>query len=128
MGIYILDHMLDNWRAQAIQKMCKSYKPQVSVDFVLQTLAFIGETSENEDAAIGIAFMRKLGCLLEEDLSKESVVPAHGKHQHAHKKNSGKGHSSNYNNPNHTTTGLIWNTKDSVIDPTAWQTQANLLL
>lgn len=57
MGAYILDLMLDNWRAQALQKMNRGYKPEVTASFVVSTLAF-------DDEAVGLEFMRKLGCVL----------------------------------------------------------------
>jgi hypothetical protein len=88
MGAYILDLMVDNYRAQSLQRMWKSYKPDVAVAFVLGQLAF-------EDAAIGIDFMRRIGCVVEKDK---------------------------------TTGEFVWNTKDSVVDVSALQTQAKLLL
>lgn len=88
MGAYILDLMIDNWRVICLQKMCRSYKPEVTAQFVIDELAFT-------DTALGIDFMRKVGCVLATD--KE-------------------------------TKQLMWNTKDSVIDPSALQTQAKLLL
>jgi len=57
MGAYILDLMLDNWRAQALQKMNRGYKPEVTASFVVSTLAF-------EDERLGFEFMRKVGCVL----------------------------------------------------------------
>lgn len=60
MGGFLLDLMLDNWRALALQKMCRVYKPEVTASFVSNELAF-------SDEVIGFDFMRKVGCVLEED-------------------------------------------------------------
>lgn len=61
MGAYILDLMLDNWRAMALQKMCRGYKPEgLAASFVVSELAFSEE-------AVGYDFMRKVGCVLTAD-------------------------------------------------------------
>ena len=57
MGTYILDLMVDNWRVLALQKMCRGYKPEVGVDFVLTELAF-------PDRNLGLDFLRKVGCVV----------------------------------------------------------------
>lgn len=57
MGSYILDLMVDNWRVLALQKMCRGYKPDVGVDFVLEELAF-------PDRTLGLDFLRKVGCVV----------------------------------------------------------------
>jgi hypothetical protein len=88
MGMYILDLMLDNWRALSLQKMCRAYKPDVEVAFVVDELAF----AEVEE---GVEFMRKVGCILVKDKERGQ---------------------------------LVWNTKDTVVDIAALQTQAKLLL
>lgn len=61
MGAYILDLMMDNWRAAALQKMCRGYKPEgLPAAFVSKELAL-------SDDVIGFDFMEKLGCVLVKD-------------------------------------------------------------
>jgi hypothetical protein len=88
MGAYILDLMLENYRAQSLQRICRAYKPEVGAEFVVDTLAF----TEREE---GYEFLRKVGCVLARDAETKE---------------------------------LIVNTKDSVVDVSALQTQAKLLL
>lgn len=57
MGNYILDLMIDNWRIQALQKICKVYKPDVPIEFIITLLAF-------ENNNIGLEFLKKVGCIL----------------------------------------------------------------
>jgi hypothetical protein len=57
MGNYILDLMIDNYRLQSLQRICRGYKPQVPVDFVIQELAF-------DDKTIGLEFLKKAGCII----------------------------------------------------------------
>lgn len=88
MGAYILDLMLDNWRALSLQKICRAYKPEVGAQFVVDELAFT-------DREEGYAFLRKVGCVLTKDEASKL---------------------------------LMINTKDSVVDLAALQTQTKLLL
>ena len=80
--------MIDNWRVLSLQKMCRSYKPEVTAKFVVDELAFT-------DITFGVDFMRKIGCVFVKDKDSNE---------------------------------LMWNTKDTVIDPSALLTQAKLLL
>eukprot|EP01036_Dinobryon_divergens_P026037 gene26037-34639_t len=63
MGIYIMDLLVDNLRLQALQRICKGYKPQVEVSFVTGALAFDGED-------VCLEFLKKAGCVVTGD-SKE---------------------------------------------------------
>jgi hypothetical protein len=56
-GNYIMDLMMDNLRLQAISKICKAYKPSISLDFVINELGF-DSTEEGEN------FLEKAGCLI----------------------------------------------------------------
>lgn len=88
MGSYITDLMLDNIRIQAVQKMCKSYKPEVSTTFVLTTLGF-------DSIEFGIEWLTKVGCVIVKR--------------------------------NHDYFDSVWNTKDSVINPSNIFSDADLL-
>mmetsp|Transcript_29087 Transcript_29087/g.39971 ORF Transcript_29087/g.39971 Transcript_29087/m.39971 type:complete len:569 (+) Transcript_29087:179-1885(+) len=57
MGMYILDLLVSNYRLQALQRICKGYKPDVAVSFVAQELAF-------DCDELCVEFMKKLGCVV----------------------------------------------------------------
>ncbi|KAJ2688370.1 hypothetical protein IWW39_002263 [Coemansia spiralis] len=40
MGGYLMDNFADRERCSALQKMCKAYRPRLSLDFITQSLAF----------------------------------------------------------------------------------------
>jgi hypothetical protein len=106
MGVCILDLLIDSMRLKALQRMLKAYRPVgVSLSFVLEELAY----SETED--VGIQFMKKLGCIIQEkQISTTSLAD---------------------NNADGDNTGgpeRIWNTKDTNIDPAALYTEEKLLL
>lgn len=57
MGIYILDLIADSQRVYSLQRICKGYKPNVPVDFIVTQLGF-------DDKEVGKAFLTKVGCVL----------------------------------------------------------------
>lgn len=57
MGVYFLDLMLDTQRIQALQRICRSYKPSIHVKFVSAELLF-----DSIDTAR--TFLSKAGCVL----------------------------------------------------------------
>lgn len=57
MGAFILAPVLDATRLNALQRICKSYKPSVEADFVWRQLGF-------EDVESGTDFLRKVGCCI----------------------------------------------------------------
>ena len=77
MGNNILSLMLDTWRIQYLQQICKSYKPSVPFDFVVKELGFKETDSAKQ-------FVETAGCLLvssntgnEEDIeinTKDTVI------------------------------------------------------
>jgi hypothetical protein len=107
MGVCILDLLIDSMRLKALQRMLKAYRPVgVSLSFVLEELAY----SDSEE--VGLKFLKKLGCIIQEkQISTTSLTDDNA---------DGGG---NNNGPE-----LIWNTKDSNIDPAALYTEEKLLL
>lgn len=108
MGAYILDLMVDNYRVQSLQKMCRTYKPDVCASFVLKELAFT-------DEIIGIEFLRKVGCILittptTTSTTSVSSTTVHNKDNKEKKKE------------------FMLNTKDSVVDLSALLNDTKLLL
>ena len=75
-GAYLMDMMIGQIRANGLQCMMKSYRPTISVAFVLEELGFAvnGEIDVDE----GTAWLVSCGCKLSEDRSlihaKESVL------------------------------------------------------
>lgn len=67
MGNYIIDLMMDNVRLQMLMRMCKAYKPNISLDFVINELAF-------ESDEIGESFLLKAGCILVTEDDKDRVI------------------------------------------------------
>jgi len=67
MGNYIIDLMMDNVRLQMLMRMCKAYKPSISLDFLVNELSF-------ESDEIGESFLVKAGCVIVSDESGERVV------------------------------------------------------
>jgi hypothetical protein len=104
MGTCILDLMIDTWRVQALQRMCKAYKPSISASFVINELAF-------DSSAVALEFFRKAGCIL-------AVATA--------SKSSDNGGSAGDNDD--FIDSLEINTKDSVVDFSAVFTADKLLL
>lgn len=102
MGMYILDAMLAGVRLKALQRMWKTYKLNVGIDFVLQE---IGYGKCLEDKLIGIDFMKSLGCV---------VKDPDGKTDQAWNEEEIK--------------ILIWNAKETSIDSSAIYNNENLLL
>lgn len=68
MGKYILDLMIDNYRAQCLQRMCKGFKPSLPIKYVEKELSF-------DDSDYTITFMSKLGCIIEKDaIDKNQLI------------------------------------------------------
>lgn len=112
MGNYLLDLMIDSYRLQTLQKMCKSYKPSLPVPYVLKELAF-----ENDE--IGIDFMGKCACIFQEaEVEGQDDAPVATKNGKPVKKQVDM---SNVQK-------LEWNTKDTVIDMSMLTAQDKLLL
>ena len=100
--MYILDAMLAGVRLKALQRMWKTYKLNVSAEFVLQEIGF-GKCYE--DKLIGLEFIKSLGCV---------VKDAEGITEKAWTEEEMK--------------ALIWNTKETSIDSSAIYNNENLLL
>eukprot|EP01040_Poterioochromonas_malhamensis_P000685 gene685-732_t len=108
MGVCILDLMLESMRVKFLQRMLKAYRPMtVSVSFVLEELAF-------EEEVIGMDFLKRLGCVLQEKVAAVAET--------------GESSSDAKEDPSSTKKDWIWNTKDSSIDPSALVTEQKLLL
>ena len=108
MGTYILDLMVDTMRVQALQKMCRAYRPEpLKLLFVLSELAFDDTVSEH---IIGIEFLRKVGCII------AAAAPA---------SNNSTGDQQQQQHPDR---DLRINTKESQIDISLLQDEAKLLL
>lgn len=71
MGTYILDMMVDSMRLRAIQRMCKAFNPSIAVQTVMELLAF-------EDSEEGEEFLRRIGCVIEEEVDTKTHPP-HGR-------------------------------------------------
>jgi hypothetical protein len=97
MGNCILDLMIDTWRIQALQRICKAYKPSVSLKFVSDSLAF-------ESIDIAMEFLNKAKCIIT---------------------SSGNGNSSEALNQSESS--LEINTKDTVLDMTGVAKKHTLL-
>lgn len=109
MGAYILDLMVDTMRVQALQKMCRAYRPEpLKLLFVLSELAFDDTVSEH---IIGIEFLRKVGCII-----AAAAVP------------SSNNSTSDKQQQQHPDRDLRINTKESQIDISLLQDEAKLLL
>lgn len=112
MGTYILDLMVDTMRVQALQKMCRAYRPEpLKLLFVLSELAFDDDT--DSEHIIGIEFLRKVGCIIAATtaapVSNNSTADHHQQQQHPE-------------------CNLRINTKESQIDISLLQDEAKLLL
>lgn len=111
MGTYILDLMVDTMRVQALQKMCRAYRPEpLKLLFVLSELAFDDTVSEH---IIGIEFLRKVGCII-----AAAAAPA---------SNNSTG-DQQQQQQQHPDRDLRINTKESQIDISLLQDEAKLLL
>ena len=106
MGAYILDLMVDNYRVQSLQKMCRTYKPDVCASFVLKELAFT-------DEIIGIEFLRKVGCILITTPTTSTTTTSSTAHNKDNKEKKKE---------------FMLNTKDSVVDLSALLNDTKLLL
>jgi hypothetical protein len=62
-GSVILDMILDGRRLQALQRICRAYKPSVPLGFVISELAFDSEEEGQE-------FLKKAGCVTNDFLSE----------------------------------------------------------
>lgn len=110
MGAYILDLMVDTMRVQALQKMCRAYRPEpLKLLFVLSELAFDDTVSEH---IIGIEFLRKVGCIISAAAVSASNNNSTGDQQQQQ----------------HPDRDLRINTKESQIDISLLQDEAKLLL
>ena len=110
MGTYILDLMVDTMRVQALQKMCRAYRPEpLKLLFVLSELAFDDDT--DSEHIIGIEFLRKVGCII-----AAAAVPT---------SNNSSGDQQQQQHPDR---DLRINTKESQIDISLLQDEAKLLL
>ena len=111
MGTYILDLMVDTMRVQALQKMCRAYRPEpLKLLFVLSELAFDDDT--DSEHIIGIEFLRKVGCIITATAAAPASNNSTSDQQH-HK---------------HPECNLRINTKESQIDISLLQDEAKLLL
>jgi hypothetical protein len=100
MGAFILTPVLDSARLNALQRICKSFKPNVDADFVSRQLGF-------DSVVSGVEFFRKVGCILSASSGDGSA---------------GKSPSVLLND------GLLIDTQKTVIDVSAVLTQDKLLL
>jgi hypothetical protein len=116
LGNYILDLMLDGRRLQALQRICRGYKPSVPLDFVISALSF-------DNIEEGVEFVKKAGCMLIRGGGGEEV--------------SGKGDSNSTEGAIASSDeigaggvidGVEINTKDSLVSATAVFTQDKLLM
>ena len=77
LGGYLMDHIIPTMRFQGLHRMCKAYRPSVSIKFVLQELGF-STTEMEEEIEIGRQWLLSCACVLSDDgiyiNTKESVV------------------------------------------------------
>ena len=69
-GVYLMDFMVSNVRHWGLQRMCKAYRPSVSLKFVLQELGFQDIVNE------GIMWLESCGVVISQDevVTKDSIV------------------------------------------------------
>ena len=65
MGFYILDLMINTLRLQTLQKICKSYQPNLSINYLMNELAFHNENQTKK-------FLLKSGCIINEIINNEN--------------------------------------------------------
>eukprot|EP00594_Rhizosolenia_setigera_P009281 CAMPEP_0178963374 /NCGR_PEP_ID=MMETSP0789-20121207/14980_1 /TAXON_ID=3005 /ORGANISM="Rhizosolenia setigera, Strain CCMP 1694" /LENGTH=142 /DNA_ID=CAMNT_0020647819 /DNA_START=447 /DNA_END=875 /DNA_ORIENTATION=+ len=76
MGKSLMNFLVPSIRFLALQKICKAYRPNVSLKFVLSELGF--SVDEKEGLELGVEWIRSCGGVVSEDneklLTKESVI------------------------------------------------------
>lgn len=74
MSDYLMDKIVPSVRQNALQRVCKAYRPSVSADFILKELGF--DVKNRKEAEGGRAWMEGCGCHFEGGmlLTKETVL------------------------------------------------------
>ena len=75
MGQYLMDKLIPSVRQNALQRVCKAYRPSVSVTFVLQELGF--DSKRKKEVKGAMTWMKSCGCVFDKDgmlLTKDTVL------------------------------------------------------
>lgn len=74
MSDYLMDKIVPHVRRDALQRMCRAYRPSVSAQFVLKELGF--DVQNKEEAEGGKVWMESCGCVFEGGLlmTKNTVL------------------------------------------------------
>jgi len=74
MSDYLMDKIVPSVRQGALQRICKSYRPSVSANFVLKELGF--DIQDRNEVEGGRAWMERCGCKFDGDvlLTKDTVL------------------------------------------------------
>ena len=74
MGDYLMDKMIPSVRQGALQRICKAYRPSVTVNFVLKELGF--DVSDKAEVRGGLAWMKSCGCIFDGEFlnTKDTVL------------------------------------------------------
>ena len=74
MGDYLMDKIVPSVRQGALQRICKAYKPSVSLEFVLKELGF--DIQNKDEVEGGKAWMESCGCKFEGDMlaTKDTII------------------------------------------------------
>lgn len=69
-----MDKIVPSIRQGALQRICKAYKPSVSLEFVLKELGF--DTQNKDEVEGGKAWMESCGCKFEGDMlvTKDTII------------------------------------------------------
>ncbi|KAL3758053.1 hypothetical protein ACHAWU_002986 [Discostella pseudostelligera] len=74
MGNYLMDKLIPSVRQGALQRICKAYRPSVSVSFVLQELGF--DIKRKKEVKGAMTWMTNCGCIFEDGmlLTKDTTL------------------------------------------------------
>lgn len=74
MSDYLMDKIVPSVRRDALQRICRAYRPSVSAQFVLKELGF--DVQNKEEAEGGKVWMESCGCVFEGGLfMTKNTVP-----------------------------------------------------
>ena len=78
MSDYLMDKIVPSVRMNALQRMCKAYRPSVPTQFVLKELGF--DTANKSEVRGGRSWMESCGCIFEGDNmnTKDTVLKEGG--------------------------------------------------
>lgn len=74
MGNYLMDKLIPSVRQGALQRICKAYRPSVSISFVLHELGF--DIKRKKEVKAAMEWMTSCGCIFEGGmlLTKDTIL------------------------------------------------------